>query len=203
MSRFDYYLQNQNPELVKTNYKSFIQHLGTKRSTSCKAGIVQLDRKDWLLGDKGEIYTGEKLINLLKQVEQQTIQVYFLDDNKGNIIKAFAYDTHDGRYICEILPKPKYQKSKKEKTQADKDAAILMSAYTNTVAVYQRTQKNTIEAVEVINNKPKTVSSSFSIDGFDLEAETVMEPIEVQPLPEDIDPFGLNDEFINDPTESL
>lgn len=202
MSRFDYYLKNQNPDLVKTNYKSFIQHLGTSRSSSCKAGIVQLDRKDWLLGDKNKIFTGEKLINLLKQVEQKTIQIYFLDDNKGKIIKAFVYDKHDGRYICEILQKPKYQKSKKEKTKADTDAATLMSAYTNTVAVYQRTQKNTIEAVEVINNRPKTVSNSFSIDGFDLETEMI--PVALPELPKDIDdPFGLNDEFTNDPTENL
>lgn len=206
ISRFDAYLQNQNPDLVKTNYKSFIQHLGTKRSTSCNAGLVQLDRKNWMLGDKGTIYTGEKLIALLKQVETKDIQVYFLDDTKGNIIKAFAYDMHDGRYICELQPQPRYQKSKKEKTEADKQAAAIMSAYTNTVAIYQRTQKNTIEAVEVINNKPVTVSSSFSIDGFNIDAidDEHFDSPEVDPIPiaASEDDFNHN-EFFNDPSDSL
>ncbi len=40
ISRFDYYKKTQNPDLVKTNYKSFIQHLGTKRETSCHAGLT-------------------------------------------------------------------------------------------------------------------------------------------------------------------
>src|SRR5690606_22579553 len=46
-SRFDYFMQNQNPDLATTNYKSFIQHLGTKQPTSCKAGIVKLQTREW------------------------------------------------------------------------------------------------------------------------------------------------------------
>jgi len=209
IGRFDFFMQNQNPDLQKTNYKSFIQNLGTKRPTSCHAGIVKLNRQDWLLGDKGSIYTGEKLTNLLKQVESKDITVYFLDDEKGNVIKAFAYDNHDGRFICELLPKPVYQKAKKEKTDADVKAAALMSAYTNTVAIYQRTQKNTIESVEVINRKTVTVSNSFSIDGF--EAFDMDEPItepkqEIPQAASDADEPELEyieTNFYNDPSDTL
>lgn len=169
ISRYDYYVQNQNPELVETNYKSFIKDLGTTRKTSCNAGIVKFNSTEWLIGDKGEIYTGEKLTTLLKKVETKDISVSFLDDGQGEIIKAFVYDINDHRYICELQPKPKYQKAKKEKTDADRAAAILMSAYTNTVAIYQRTQKNSIENVEIINNKPSIISDTFKIPGLDLE----------------------------------
>lgn len=205
VSRFDYFMQNQNPNLNKTNYKSFIQHLGTARKSSCKAGQVQLNRSEWLLGDKGEIYTGEKLIGLLKQVERKDVKVYFLDDDKGTIIKAFAYDINDGRYICELLPIPKYQKSKKEKTEADRAAATLMSAYTNTVAAYQRTQKNTIEAVEVINHKPVTISNSFNIDGIEAFGANNedFEEQEVEALEEDHFEQIENNNFFNDPTDAL
>lgn len=203
-SRFDYYLENQNPELVATNYKSFIKELGTSRKTSCKAGIVALNSQDWLLGDKGSIYTGEKLIALLKQVERKDIQVYFLDSGK-EVIKAFAYDMNDGRYICELLPQPRYKKSKKEKTEADVKAAALMSAYTNTVAIYQRNQKNTIEAIEVINNKPVTVSDSFSIDGFEafeMDIEIQNEPVD-QPEVDELETIELDTNFYNDPSDTL
>lgn len=205
ISRFDYYTQNQNPELVETNYKSFIKDIGTTRKTSCHAGIVKLNRTEWLIGDKGEIYTGEKLTNLLKQVETKEIAVSFLDDGQGEIIKAFVYDIKDGRYICELQPKPRYQKSKKEKTKADIKASVLMSAYTNTVAIYQRTQKNTIEDVEIITYTKPTISDSFTIPGLnindvnhnDLPEETIL-PQEPEEVFEYDEAFHTNKNHLDD-----
>ena len=202
ISRFDYFMQNQNPDLVPTNYKSFIQDLGTKQTTSCKAGIVHLQMKEWLLGDNGTIYTGEKLIRLLKQVERKTIDVYYLASDQGDVVKAMVYE--NGRYICEILPKPKSMRGKKETTEDHAEAKTVMSAYTNTVAAYMRTQKNTIEQVTVINNKPITVSNSFSIEGLEIEESIDIydEPV----IPAEIDEYVTitnQDEFNNDPTDTL
>lgn len=204
ISRFDYYLQNQNPNLASTNYKSFIKELGTSRRTSCKAGIVTLNSQSWLLGDKGSIYTGEKLINLLKQVERKNIQVYFLDSKKS-VIKAFVYDINDDRYICELLPQPVYNKAKIEKTEADLKDAALMSAYTNTVAIYQRNQKNTIDDVQVINNQVTTVSNSFKIDEIDtFEIDSEIPNLPVSPPEADqLEPMEIDINFYNDPSDTL
>jgi hypothetical protein len=189
VSRFDYYLQNQNPDLVATNYKSFIKDLGSYRESSCKKGIVKLNRQEWLLGEDGKIFTGEKLITQLKKVERKDIKIYFLDDGQGTIIKAFAYDVKTDRYLCELIQKPTYQKSKKEKTPEDAEKALLMAKYTNTVAIYQKNNKNTIEAVEIIKNKPITVSNSFSIDGFDVEETVNDTPLPSASVPETVEDY--------------
>ncbi len=166
IGRFDYFLQNQSPELQSTNYKSFIQHLGVKTTTSCNAGIVKLQRSEWLLGDKGTIYTGEKLINLLKQVEGKTIDIYWLDDENGNVYKAMIFDRKEGRYIGEVLPKPISARSFKEETEEQRNNRVLMAKYRNTVTSYMQIQKNAIEPLKVIDNRPITVSSTFSIPGI-------------------------------------
>lgn len=165
MSRFDYFLQNQHKDLKPTNYKSFIKHLGNETKTSCKAGIVGLQRSEWLLGDNGKISTGDRLISLLRQVNDKNVVVRWLDDDAGNIYKAMAYDYNDGRYICEILPKPKSARAKIEETEAHREARKLMNEYIQTVTQYMRTKRKAIDDVLVIDERPKTISNSFSISG--------------------------------------
>jgi hypothetical protein len=165
-SRFDYFKANQNPIAKNTNYKSFIKHLGRKTATSCKAGIMHLQKSEWLLGDHNEIYTGEKLITLLKQVEGQTIDICWMDDEKGKVLKALIYDRQDGRYICEALPKPISARAKAEEEEHHRQAREMKAKYRNTVTAYMQQQKNKIDKVTVIDNRPTTVSNTFSIDGF-------------------------------------
>ncbi|MBE7649185.1 hypothetical protein G1L22_12910 [Tenacibaculum finnmarkense] len=165
IGRFDYFLQNQNPDLRQTNYKSFVQHLGTKTISSCNAGIVKLQRSEWLLGDKGTIYTGEKLINLLKQVEGKDINLCWLDDDNGKVYKALMYDRKEERYIGEVLSKPKSARAFKEETEEQRKNRTLMAKYRNTVTSFMQVQKNNINKVTVIDNRPITVSSTFTIPG--------------------------------------
>lgn len=185
-SRFDYFKSMQNNELKPTNYKAFMKHLGTKRKTSCNAGIMQLQESEWLLGDNGSISTGEDLIRLLKQVEGKTIDVYWLDGNQGQVIKALIYDKH-GRYICEALPKPIAARAPIEAKQHHKDAREIMARYRNTVTQYMQVQKNAIDTVHIIDNRKTTVSNSFSIAGFEAyEPQPNNEEIIEQPSEETI-----------------
>ena len=179
VGRFDYFLQNQSNELFPTNYKSFIQYLGTKTTTSCNAGIMKLQRSEWLLGDKGAIYTGEKLINLLKQVESKTIDIYWLDDENGKVFKAMIFDRKENRYICEALPKPISARSFKEETEMHKNARKIMAKYRNTVTNYMQIKKKAIDPLIVIDNRPITVSSTFSIPGISIPKPTTNEPAEL------------------------
>lgn len=165
ISRFDYFLQRQHPKIKPTNYKSFIKHLGKETATSCKAGIIKLQKSEWLLGDKGTIYTGDKLISLLRQVNEKDIRIYWLDDEEGNIYKAMIYDYNDGRFICEALPKPKSSRAKIEETDAHREAREILSRYEQTVQQYMRTKRKAIDDVLIIDERPKTISNSFSISG--------------------------------------
>ncbi len=169
-TRWEVFLENQNPDLKPTNYRAIMPHLGYTfkdgRSTSCNAGIVKLQNKEWLLGDNGEIYTGEALISLMKQVEGHDLyEVYWLDDNNGSVFKAMVY--REGRYICELLPKPRYNRSKSERTQEDEVARDLMTRYVMTVEGYMRRSKNELEKVAIIDNQPKVLNNKFTIKGFE------------------------------------
>jgi hypothetical protein len=165
ISKFDYFLSRQHPDLKQTNYKSFIKYLGVKTETSCNAGLIRLQRGNWYLGDKGEIYTGNDLIRLMRQVEGFDINIYWLDDEKGNIYKAMIFDKNDGRYIGEALPKPRGSRAPIERTKAHEEATTILARYQATVTQYMQSKKNAIEKVTVLDNRSKTISSSFSIAG--------------------------------------
>lgn len=166
ISRFDYFIKRQHPDLKPTNYKGFLKHLGVKTASSCHAGIMHLQNSEWLLGNNNEIYTGEPLIGLLKEVEGKDIDIYWLDDDKGNVMKALIYDKQ-GRHICEALPKPIGARAPIEATAHHKNAREIISRYRNTVTTYMQIQKNNIDKITVIGSIPKTISDSFSIDGFE------------------------------------
>jgi len=206
VSRFDYFLQNQNPDLTQTNYRGFVKHLGDKTTTSCNAGMMLMQKNEWLLGDKGSISSGEALIRLLKQVEGKTVDIYRLDDDKGNIFKALIYDHKDQRFICEAHPKPVAARASIEETQAHKDARVILSKYRNTVTSFMQLKKNEIEDLTVIDNRPKTVSASFSIPGMESFKARESEVEQLQNndsdddfiyLPQTHKPTGLRDQFFN------
>ena len=194
IARFDYFLQRQNPDLKKTNYKSFAKYLGELSKSSCNAGIVRFNNGEWILGDKGRVYTGEKLISLLKQVEGKDIKISWLDDVKGNVYKALVYDVKDGRYICELHSKPKSARSRKEETEEHRKARDLMNKYVQTVNSYMRIKKNAIDDVYIDDNRPVTISNSFTMPGL----KTVTE----RKLPvADLGEAFADDDFNYTPTE--
>lgn len=165
ISRFEYFKKYQHPDLKPTNYRAFMRHIGYRSESSCNAGIIDLKRTEWLLGDNGEIQTGENLIRLLKQVEGKGVEIYWLDDNQGNVFKAMVYDA-EGRYICEILRKPIGARAPIEATEKHREASEIMARYRSTVTTYMQLQKAAIERVTVIDNREKTISTSFTIPGM-------------------------------------
>ena len=160
-TRWEVFCEMQHPDLKPTNYRSFIPHLGYKTKTSCNAGIVKLQGGEYLLGDKGEIYTGESLINLMRMVEGEQIDVYWLDDNDGKIIKAYAYI--GTKYMCEILTKPHFQRARIEQTENDIEASIIMSKYVASIEGYQRTRRKAIDKVTVINQQELILNDKFKV----------------------------------------
>ncbi len=162
ISRWEYFLENQNPNLKPTNYKAILPHLGYKTETSCNAGIIKLQYREFLLGDNEKIVLGETLIRLMKEVEGKELDIYWLDDNKGNVLKALIYLRKEKRYICEACPKPTYNRAIIEQTEADRDARKIMSSYVATIEGFQRRQTNSLEKVTVLDNPPNNLKQQLS-----------------------------------------
>ncbi len=186
-TRWEILCEKQHPDLKPTNYRSILPYLGYKTETSCNAGIIKLQGCEWLLGDKGKIYFSERLINLMKQVEGRKIDIYWLDGNKGDIIKALVYIKN--RYICEALPKPSYSRAQISRTPEDEANREIMNKYAATINGYMKRQKNIIEKVLVTDETPKTLNNKFKI-GQDYivkmpEIPTEEKEVEILEQPED------------------
>jgi hypothetical protein len=167
-TRWEVFCENQNPNLSATNYKAFLKYVGQKTLSSCNTGIVRLNSRLWLLGADGQIQTGESLIQLMRNVEGQEIEIFSIDDNHGKIFKALVYK--DGRYICELLAKPVPNKAAIERTPQDELDFNLMQRYEATVNGFMRTEKNKLDTVTVIDFRKKTLNNSFVMPGTKTEA---------------------------------
>jgi hypothetical protein len=175
----------QHPELKPTNWKAFLPWLGYQTQTSCNAGIIKLQGSEFLLGDDNEIYTGENLIHLMKQIEGRSVDAYWLDDNNGGVLKALIF--LGDKCICEALPKPTYNRATIERTAKDENNRAIMSAYVATIEGFMRKKAAGIDNVLVIDNRPKTINNKFVIPG--LKATTVSDDkVEILPdLPDEDD----------------
>ncbi len=165
ISRWEYFLQHQHPDLKPTNYKAILPHLGYKTETSCNAGIIKLQYQEFLLGDDGKVALGEDLIRLMKVVEGQELDVYWLDDNQGNVLKVLVCLRGERRYICEACPKPVYNRAVIEQTEQDSKAQKLMSSYVATIEGFRRKRTRTLEPLTVLDNRPTTLNNTFQIEG--------------------------------------
>ncbi|QHN64874.1 hypothetical protein [Bergeyella cardium] len=152
MSRFEYFLSKQKPDLPKTNYKLLLPYLGYKVKTSCNAGYINLQRQKRAIAENGVILTGNDLIEKMKMIEGKDIDVYWLDDNEGNVLKAMAFIGN--RYICEVKEIPKYQRAKAEQTEKDLINKAIQDAYMMTVVRFAQRQTKNIEPINIINNTP-------------------------------------------------
>lgn len=195
MSRWDVFLSMQNPNLRPINYHGILPYLGFKETSSVNAGIIRFRNDKYLLGMDGVICTGDKLICMMQQVEGKNVDIYYLDDNFGSILKAHIYI--DDRFVCEAIPQPGYNRARIEQTKEDLINRELMSKYTNTIESFGRRQKNGLNKLTVIDNRPVAVGNSFKIvdpngytpteyipntkpakvlAGVDTEPETIMIP---------------------------
>lgn len=203
-TRWEVFLENQNPDNTNTiNYKAILPHLGYKTESSCKKGQIRLNNGYYLLGDEGKISTGEQLLEKLRQVEGKKVDVYWLDDNDGGVLKALVY-LHDGnRCICEAILKPTTSRSELEETPQQKENRGVMEHYRNTVDGYASRRKNSIDKVTVIDNRPLTLNNGFKIRGLDtprtFEPDSNYQTEILPPSPEELDDMEQNEAFEYNP----
>jgi hypothetical protein len=199
ISRFEYFLQNQNPNTQPTNYIALLPHLGYCTPTSCSdAGIVRLQNTTFLLANDGAIATGDMLIKLMERVAGRNIQVYWLDDNDGNVFVAHVYinDT----FQCQLIEQPTYSRAKAELTPQGIKAREIMSSYVATIEAYRKAAVAKITPVMVIETgKRLALKDTFKIRGLDTYTAP---PTDAAPLPQ-YDDESIEDIQITTTTPSL
>lgn len=161
ISRWEYWLKNQHPDLIPTNWRGILPYIGYKSETSCNAGIIKFQGQEWLIGEGEEICTGEELIDVMRRIEGKKVTVYWLDDDNGDIIKAIVFVGNS--YICEAISKPLSKRSVLESTEKHKRARHLMNKYVGTIQAYQNKRKNDIEPVIILDNREVTLNKKFKI----------------------------------------
>jgi hypothetical protein len=164
LSRWEFFCQKQNPNLLPTNYIGILPHIGYKTKSRCKVGIIKLDNGEYLLGDNGQVSLGEKLISYMKWVEGENLSIWWLDDNQGKVFKALIF--LGDQYICEAIAKPTYNRAKIEQTPTDEANRAIMSAYVATIEAYGKRHRKSIEQVTIIDISPKK-EKTFIMPGLD------------------------------------
>ena len=177
-SCFEYFLENQNPDIPETNWISILPHLGNITPSSCKVGSVQLQNEGRWLAEDGKILLGEELIARMKRIEGNDVTVYWLDGHDGSVLKALAYIGDE--YICELLPPPPYNRAQAEQTEQCIKNREIQSKYVASVEAFAKVRKNEVDKVLVIDNQPKTLNRKFVIPGLKTyqTRETPVETIE-------------------------
>jgi hypothetical protein len=137
---------------------------------------VTLQGKKRAIADNGKILTGEALIQQMRLIEGKEFDVYWLDGNEGQVLKALVY--YNERFVCEVMEMPRYNRAAIERTDADYEALQLQSAYVASVDLFEKRQRNKIENVQIIDNTPKTINSNFRFKNIK-RYEAREEPVEV------------------------
>lgn len=164
MSRWDYFCAKQHPNILPTNWRGILPHLGHKTKTSCNVGIIKLDHKEFLLGENGSLCFGQDLIFKMKRIEGKELDIYWLDGNDGNVLKAHIYIGNE--YMGEAVAKPRYNRAKLEQTPQDLANRELMSKYVATVEGFMRERILDLEPIEIIDNTPVVLNTNFKIPGL-------------------------------------
>ena len=161
-SRWEVFMEKQNPNLSPTNYLSTIYHLGYESKTSVNAGHIKFRYDKYLLGEDGEVAMGDRLIELMDKIEGKRVTIKWIDDVDGNVMKAHIY--HNDKYICEAVPPPRYQRAVIEQTEDDKAKRAIYSSYVSTIERYRKEVRHQLEDISVFDdNSSKTLNNKFSI----------------------------------------
>lgn len=196
-TRWEVFTEMQNPEVKPTNWRAFLPYLGIKTETSCSVGQIKLNNKKYLIGENGRIVYSDRLTKLMDQIEGKELDVYWLDGNNGQIMKALVYLRGTDRCICEAVTKPAHNKAQIERTPEDIENYTAMAKYVSSVDAYINRQKKAIDKVTVIDNTPKTLNNKFQISGLRKPITERIGPVEIMEDIEEEDDFfkGISTPF--------
>jgi hypothetical protein len=176
ISRWDYFVQNQSTKLKPTNWEAILPVIGHQTPTSCNVGYIRLQGQKRAIAEDGQILTGEALIQKMRIIEGKEFDVFWLDGNDGQVLKALVF--YNNRFVCEVMEMPKYNRATAERTDKDAEALKIQSAYAMSVDAFEKRQRSKIENVQIIDGTPQTINSNFRISNLK-RFEVKEDPIEV------------------------
>ncbi|MPS73974.1 MAG: hypothetical protein E2590_12640 [Chryseobacterium sp.] len=188
-TRWEVFCEMQNKNTQPTNWKAFLPYLGKREESSCNAGIVNFRKSTFVLAIDGEIALGDDLIRLMKYVEGREFEIFWLDGNDGEVLKAMIY--YNDMLLCDLIAHPAYSKSIHERSEQGETNRKLMSAYENTVNAYMSNRKREIDNIVIIDNRSKTLNNKFQIKGRKRYTPTE-EPATVIDLPTEEPAYNHN-----------
>lgn len=162
---WEHFCSMQHPELRPTNYRGFLHFLGYKTKTSCNVGMIRLNNGEYWLGENGKVAAGPNLINMMKQVEGEELDIYWLDTHEGSMIKALVYLRNTDQYVCEAVPIPSYSRASLERTDEDERNKDIQDKYVSTINAFMRSQKRDIDKVQIIGMPTKVMNNKFRLPG--------------------------------------
>lgn len=181
LTRWEYFMQNQNPDTKPVNWIYTMPHIGYCTETSCNTGMVRLQNQNWLLAIDGEIALGNRLTKLMERIEGNKVQVYWLDDNDGHVMKALLY--MNNTFMCELLPQPTYSRAQAEMTPQGIKNREIMSAYVASIEKYARERIANIKPLLIIpTDKAPKLRNTMPMRGLseeDLKTIDYDQPVEV------------------------
>lgn len=177
-TRWEYFLEMQNPDLKPTNWQAILPYLGKEQLTSCNGGYINLQGKKRAIAQDGSISLGKDLTDTLKAIEGKDITVYWLDDNQGGVLKALAF--YQGRFICEVQEMPKYNRAIIERTAECEAARELQSSYVASVEGFIRQQKKKLQKINIIHQQKAPVKNGFYIPGMTRNIFVPSDPAKVE-----------------------
>lgn len=199
-TRWQVFCEMQNPDLQPTNYKAILPHIGYRTQTSVNVGIIRLQYQEYLLGVDGKVALGDKLIELMTRVEGREIDIYWIDGNDGEVIKALVY--LGDQYICEAVSKPTYSRATIERTEEGDKNREIMSSYVASVDAYARRAKASVGRVTIIEQPKEESENAFKISTRRRKPTIIDEgEVEVLPTIEDVEDYDYQE--WSEPSTSL
>lgn len=159
MTRWDVFIDKQHPKLSPTNWRGFMPFLGECEESSMKLGRIRLQGKSRVVGSNGEVYLGDKLLNVMAQIEGKEVQVRWIRGNNGDVLKALVYNRNV--FVCELLDDLPYHRAQIEQTDKCRENMALTSAYRKTVEAFISRKSKEINSITIIENQPKKLGSRF------------------------------------------
>lgn len=186
MTRWDVFLDKQHPQLQPYNWPAILSGLGYTTETSMKAGRITLQGKHRVVGHHGTVATGDALINIMKQIEGEKVDVRWLDNNEGEVLKALVFDK-SGRMVCELLGDLAYHRATLEQTPQCLINREITSAYAATVQGYISRGRKAINTIAIVENEQPAKSSRFVMPG--IKPKYIIPTESAKPLPQILTDF--------------
>ncbi len=187
MSRWDVFLDKQHPDLMPPNWRGLLPSLGYRTVSSMNLGRVKLQGKMCVVSSNGtDVALGDDLIRIMEKIEGEQVQVWWLDGNDGQVLRAIVQDMN-GRTICELLDDMPYHRAIIEQTAQCKRNMELTAAYRGTVEGFIRQTVKRLSPTMVIETNRPATNGRFQMPGLKTFEPRMAETEEVPSMPIEVE----------------